>query len=223
MIDVALFRRLSYTFGVAVGLVYFAGFTAIFFVFALYLQTGLGYGALESGLAITPFAAGSAVASLFAGRVVTRIGRPLIAAGLAVVALALGATAVVVHLADGRSVGLATALPLLVAGLGSGAVISPNVTLTLAEVPVEQAGTAGGVLQTFQRIGAAIGIAVVGVLFFSRLSAAGRGRPDWTGALVAALTVCAVAVTVALLVALADVVHSRRHHVETPRHGVRGS
>jgi EmrB/QacA subfamily drug resistance transporter len=212
MVDLSLFRRLSYAFGVAVGLVYFAGFTAIFFVFALYLQSGLGYGALQSGLAITPFAAGSAVAALLAGRVVIRFGRPLVAAGLAVVAVALAVTAVVVHLSDGRSTGLLTVLPLLVAGLGSGAVISPNVTLTLSEVPVEQAGTAGGVLQTAQRIGAAVGIAVVGTVFFARVTAGG-GRPDvgvWTGALVMALSICSVAVTVALLVALADVVQHRR-------------
>ena len=215
MIDPALFRRVSYVFGVAVGLVYFAGFTAIFFVFALYLQSGLGYDALQSGLAITPFAAGSAVASLLAGRVVSRIGRPLVAGGLATVAVGLAATAVVVRVADGHSVGLATALPLLVAGLGSGAVISPNVTLTLSEVPVEQGGTAGGVLQTFQRIGSAVGIAGVGTVFFGGL--AGSTPPDWTSALVTALVVCVVAVAVALAVALADVVQSHRRDRQTPR------
>jgi EmrB/QacA subfamily drug resistance transporter len=209
MVDLRLFRRLSYAFGVAVGLVYFAGFTAIFFVLALYLQNGLKYDALAAGLAITPFAAGSAVASLLAGRVVHRIGRPLVAAGLAVVAVGLAVTAAVVSAADGRSTGLVIALPLLVAGLGSGAAISPNVTLTLSEVPVEQAGTAGGVLQTFQRIGAAVGIATVGTIFFRHVGASG-GRPDWTGALVVALLVCAAGVALAFVVAVVDVVTTRR-------------
>jgi MFS family permease len=221
MIDLTLFRRLSYAFGVAVGLVYFAGFTAIFFVFALYLQSGLGYGALESGLAITPFAAGSAIAAFAAGRVVNRFGRPLVAGGLAVVAIGLAVTAYVVHRQGGRDVGLATALPLLVAGLGSGAVISPNVTLTLSEVPVRQAGAAGGVLQTFQRIGAAVGIAAVGTIFFSRLASSaqtGHGRPDWTGSLVLAFSLCAIAVTAAMVVALADVVHGRRREAEEGHH-----
>ena len=44
--------------------------------------------------------------------------------------------------------GMWTIGPLLLAGLGSGLVISPNQTITLAQVPVEQAGAAGGVLQT---------------------------------------------------------------------------
>jgi MFS family permease len=105
------------------------------------------------------------------------------------------------------------ALPLLVAGIGSGAVIAPNVTLTLSEVPVEQAGAASGVLQTFQRIGAAVGIAVVGTVFFAHVgsgSASAGSAPDWTGALVLALSICAGAVAVAVAVALADVVHARR-------------
>ena len=52
--------------------------------------------------------------------------------------------------------GLAMVVPLLIAGIGGGLVIAPNQTLTLAEVPVEHAGTAGGLLQTSQRIGAAV-------------------------------------------------------------------
>ncbi len=74
--------------------------------------------------------------------------------------------------------GWATAAPLLVAGIGSGLVISPNVTLTLSEVPVARAGSAGGVLQTGQRIGAAAGIAATGSVFFGALAATGGDFAD---------------------------------------------
>ncbi len=50
---------------------------------------------------------------------------------------------------------------LLVAGLGGGGVISPNFTLTLAEVPPAMGGAAGGALQTGQRIGSALGAALL--------------------------------------------------------------
>jgi MFS family permease len=50
---------------------------------------------------------------------------------------------------------------LLVAGLGGGGVISPNFTLTLAEVPPSMGGAAGAVLQTGQRIGSAFGAALL--------------------------------------------------------------
>jgi len=92
------------------------------------------------------------------------------------------------------------AAPLLLAGLGSGLVITPNQTLTLAEVPVDQAGSAAGMLQTSQRIGAAAGIAGIGAIFFGAL-AAHRG---WTPALREALLAVVGFVLVALVAAVVD-------------------
>ena len=63
--------------------------------------------------------------------------------------------------------GWATAGPLLVGGLGGGMVTSPNITLTLASVPVRMAGVAGGALQTAQRIGSAIGTASLAGVFYA--------------------------------------------------------
>jgi len=56
--------------------------------------------------------------------------------------------------------------PLFLAGLGNGPVIAPNQDFVLGSVPKDQAGTAGAALITAQRIGAAIGIAVVGTALF---------------------------------------------------------
>jgi MFS family permease len=92
-----------------------------------------------------------------------------------------------------------------VAGLGSGIVISPNVTLTLADVPVPRAGTAGGLLQTGQRIGTAAGIALIGAVYFS--VSAGQ---DATRGAVWALRVAAVLVAVALLASALDLRARRR-------------
>ena len=78
---------------------------------------------------------------------------------------ALVALDVVLAEVDGSALAWALAGPLLVGRLGSGLVISPNITLTLRDVPVERAGTAGGVLQTGQRIGTAAGIALIGAVF----------------------------------------------------------
>jgi EmrB/QacA subfamily drug resistance transporter len=201
MVLLDLFRVPSYAFGAAIGLAYFAGFTAIFFVLALFLQNGSQYTALQAGLAVTPFALGSAAAAALGGRVVNRFGRPLVAAGLGVVIVGLLVTDLVLSRVSGPSVGWATALPLLVTGLGSGVVISPNITLTLSQVPVERAGSAGGVLQTGQRIGSAVGIAAVGSLFFNRLA---TSHGDWQQAVTASLRLCDVLVALALVVALAD-------------------
>ncbi|WP_344972452.1 MFS transporter [Streptosporangium fragile] len=214
VVDLSLFRRRSYALGALLAALYFAGFTAIFFVLTLYLQNGLGYSPLEAGLATTPFAAGSAVTSMLGGRIVTRLGRPLVVAGLLLVAVALAVTVLAVRLVPGEHVAWATAVPLLLAGLGSGLVISPNQTLTLSEVPVARAGSAGGVLQTGQRMGAALGIAVIGAVFFAGVASS---HGDHAAAFRHALLVTIAFVLAALTVALADVTAARRASRRTAR------
>jgi EmrB/QacA subfamily drug resistance transporter len=208
LVDLRLYRFRSYSLGMAIAALYFAGFTAIFFIFTLYLQSGLGYSALIAGLATTPFALGSAVAAAIGGRIVNRIGRPLVATGL--VAVVVGLSAIVLLLGAGPSRGQVpwlTAAPLLVAGLGGGLVVSPNLTLTLSQVPVEEAGSAGGVLQTSQRLGSAIGIAAVGSLFFSSLAAS---NGDWALAFRHGLVLCAGLIGLALIAAAIDVLAGHR-------------
>ncbi|MEV4411154.1 MFS transporter [Catellatospora sp. NPDC049609] len=207
MVDLGLFRRRSYTLGALLGLAYFGGFTAIFFIFTLYLQQGLHYTALQAGIATLPFALGSAVSASLGGRVVVRVGRALIAVGLVLVLVGLIGVEIAVELVPGRNDGFATALPLLIAGIGSGLVIAPNQTLTLAEVPVVGAGSAGGVLQTGQRIGAAVGIAVVGAVFFNSIAGSGG---DFAKAFRDGLWVTIGFVVISLVIALADVRASRR-------------
>ena len=85
LVDLMLYRRRSYSAGSAMITLYFAGFTPLFFVFTLYLQSGLQYTALAAGVAITPFALGSAVAAAIGGRKVSDVGRPLIVIGLVLV------------------------------------------------------------------------------------------------------------------------------------------
>ncbi|MBM0260455.1 MFS transporter, partial [Micromonospora sp. 4G55] len=198
LFDLRLFRLRSYTLGALIALVYFGGFTAIFFIFTLYLQNGLGYSALIAGLAITPFALGSALASTLGGRIVNRFGRPLVGIGLVVVVIGLGTVVIVLRGSPQHSVPLLTAVPLLVAGLGSGLVITPNQTLTLSQVPVPQAGSAAGMLQTGQRIGSAAGIAAVGAMFFSSLGATGG---DWGVAFRHSLLLAAGVIVLALVAA----------------------
>ncbi len=209
LVDLSLFRLRSYSFGTGLILLYFAGFTPLFFVFTLFLQVGLKYSALTAGLATMPFALGSAVSAALSGRAVSRIGRPLVALGLVLVALGLFGTFVAAGVAPKDGTGLAMVVPLLIAGIGGGLVIAPNQTLTLAEVPVEHAGTAGGLLQTSQRIGAAVGIAAVGSVFFAHI-ASSHGQ-DYADAYRAGILLAAGFVVLALVVSVVDVLVTRPH------------
>jgi hypothetical protein len=197
----------GYAAGVALGTVYFVGFSGIWLTFALFFQTGLGWSPLQSGLAVTPFALGSASAAVVAGRLVERFGRALTVLGLIGVALGLAGTAAVVLTVPTGVTGWAIAPTLLLGGIGGGFVISPNVTLTLREVPVHMAGSAGGALQTFQRFGGAIGTAALPGLFYAVLAASGH---DYPRAAAAALAVAVLGALAALVIGLVDWRRDRR-------------
>jgi EmrB/QacA subfamily drug resistance transporter len=203
VIDLGLFRKRTYALGTLLALLYFAGFTAIFFIFTLYLQNGLRYSALMAGVAITPFALGSGAAAAVGGRIVSRFGRSLVTLGLALVAAGLAGVWLAAHLVPGHDAGWATALPFLIAGLGSGLVIAPNQTLTLSEVPPSEGGSAAGVLQTGQRIGSAVGIAAVGSVFFAAVT---NTHGDWAAAFRRGMLVVIGLVLIALCTAIFDLV-----------------
>jgi EmrB/QacA subfamily drug resistance transporter len=202
----------GYPAGALIGLCYFVGFTGIWLVLALFLQRGLGYSPLHSGLSVTPFSLGSAVAAAAGGRLVSRWGRRITVAGLVLVAFGIAGTAAALVVVDGTAAGLAAALPLLVGGVGGGLVISPNITLTLQSVPTRMAGAAGGALQTGQRIGAAVGTAMLAALYYGVLS--GTGDPHT--AIGVALAGAAAVTVLALVLATADLRHDRQRRQAPP-------
>ena len=190
----------SYAAGVLFALAYFPAMAGLPLVLAIYYQDGLGYTALQSGLGVTAYALGSAVGAPLAGRVVTRIGRPLLLVGLA--SFAVGAITLAV-LAGHGAAALAPALFLM--GAGSGAIITPNQALTLMQVDPVAGSTAGGVLQTAQRIGIAIGQAAIGATFFAALARGGYAHALRVGA-GAALGFLAIATAISV----DDLVRTRR-------------
>ncbi|GAB3486129.1 MFS transporter [Amycolatopsis cihanbeyliensis] len=199
LLDPRLFTRTpGYATGASLGAMYFCGFAGIWLVFALFFQQGLGYSPLESGLAVTPFAVGSAASAAVAGRLVARWRRRLTVTGLALVGIGLATVALIVLLVPADSEGAAVALPLLVAGIGGGMVISPNTTLTLERVPPELAGVAGGALQTGQRIGTAIGTAVLASVFHA-VAAEGRFPAALSAAMLCAVAFVGCAFVLAVL------------------------
>jgi EmrB/QacA subfamily drug resistance transporter len=213
LLDPRLARTAGYAPGLAIGLVYFVGYTGIWLVLALFFQDGLGYSPLRSGLAVTPFALGVAASAVLAGRLVGRLGRWLTVSGLATTVVGLAATALVLRHVGGDRAAWAAAGPLLLGGLGGGMVTSPNVTLTLASVPVRMAGVAGGALQTAQRIGSAIGTALLASVFYRVLTGSGHAYP----AAVSDTLLCASGITLlALLLAIAELWHRRPHRRDQP-------
>jgi EmrB/QacA subfamily drug resistance transporter len=181
LVELRLFRSRSFTSGLVLSLFYFAGVPSFFFVFSITLQIGLGYSALHAGLTTLPFAVGSFIGSVLSTRVVPRLGRYTIHAGTAMITLGMAGVIFTIHQAgtDLRSIELTPAL--LVCGLGMGTVIAPLATVVVAAVAPRDAGSASGVLSTVQQTGGAIGVAIVGVIFFGLVGS----RADTVSATVA--------------------------------------
>lgn len=204
LLDVALLRGTpGYANGLAIGTIYFTGFTGIFLVISVALQQQFDLSPLTAGLLVTPFAAGSALAAPVAGRLVARIGRKVTVAALVVM---LSGTVLLIAMVPDGSSGrwMLFSGALLIAGLGGGAVISPNFTLTLEHVPTRMAGAAGGALQTGQRIGTAIGTALLMSVYQNALD---RGVSAQL-AMRLSLALAVGLLTVALVLAVRDLVRS---------------
>jgi EmrB/QacA subfamily drug resistance transporter len=184
LLDLRLFRVPSFVTGVAFAVVFFCSNTGIPLVLSLYYQQGLGFAALQSGLGVSALAIGSVVAAPLAGRLVSRIGRPLVIGAVILFFLATISIDLVIHsspdLTNPLDVILRLAVPLFLLGIAGGAIVTPNQTLSLMDVDPKIGGSAGGVLQTAQRVGSATGQTVLGTLFFvmiAGVSTASIGHP----------------------------------------------
>ncbi|MDR9396745.1 MFS transporter [Pontimonas sp.] len=173
IIDFTLFQVSSFRNGVAISSFYFAALPATFIAQTLWLQNGLGFSPVVAGMVTIPFALLSALSSWRSGLVVHRYGRILVVGGLILVITGFGSTLVLGYLVPNEWMAWAVAASMAVAGLGGGAVISPNQTLMLEDIPVREGGLAGSIAQLGQRIGTAIGLAGVLSALFYGVSQAG--------------------------------------------------
>ncbi|WP_375432622.1 MFS transporter [uncultured Friedmanniella sp.] len=173
-----LFQHPAFTGGVVLALVYFAAFTSIFFTISLLWQSGLGHTALQSGVVSIPFAIGSIVASSQSNRLSRKLGRNVLVIGTVLVVVGLAWMWLLLTQTDAANLTHWDLLvPLLLAGLGNGAFIAPNADFIIATVDRPDAGAASGVVSTMQRVGSAVGIAIIGSVLFGSLTVRGPG-PD---------------------------------------------
>jgi DHA2 family multidrug resistance protein len=124
----------------------------------LFLQTLLGYSAMDSGLAVSPRGLGAMLAMLVVGMLVNRFdNRILLAFGLGV----FGVTSLVFsHINLGISMS-AVALPNFLNGFGGGFVFVPLTTLAMGRLRKQEVGNAAGIYNLVRNIGGSIGIAAL--------------------------------------------------------------
>ncbi|HZU77073.1 MAG TPA: MFS transporter, partial [Dehalococcoidia bacterium] len=170
LVQLSLFSIHSFRLGVPMSAVFIAGIPAFFFTFSLAVQVGLGWSALHAGLTSVPWSIGSAVMSAISVRFAPKLGRYTITIGSALLVLGILGVMLTVHILGVNLNSWALIPAYVISGCGLGFVVAPLLNIILAGVPGRDAGSASGVLTTFQQLGGAIGVAVVGVVFFGLLS-----------------------------------------------------
>ena len=166
LVDLSVLADRAVSAGLIATGLFYAAMASFFVVLALYLQEGRGLSALGSGAVFTVVGAGYLAASIAGPAMTSRLGRQWPALGGVVMAAGYLALA----LTSGPSGStLPLLLPLLVAGIGMGMLTAPLTGIVLAQVAPRQAGTVSGLQATIVQLGNSIGVAVIGVVFFSAL------------------------------------------------------
>jgi EmrB/QacA subfamily drug resistance transporter len=174
LVTPTVFTHRGYSGGLLVLTLFFAGMIGSSLALTLFLQIGQGYSAIHAGLTFIPLSLGVAIAApLSAGLLMPRVGGrlPIQAGG----AVSLAGYGLLIATVDGTThVSSWNILPgLVLVGLGMGLFIAPLFDTILAAVTDRETGSASGVLNALQQLAGAIGVAVLGTVFFSAVAHAG--------------------------------------------------
>ncbi|MGH1412940.1 MAG: MFS transporter [Pelagimonas sp.] len=183
-LPVSLVKDGPFVGGLIIVTLFFAGIAGVILLLSVFLQSGFGFTPAEAGIALAPHPASAMIVSLMTGR----LGAKFLKLRVFVGALALLAGMIwlqsIAGQADANLQGTDVLVPLLFVGAGMGASTVALFQSILSRVAGPDAGAGSGVLQAFQQVGIALGIAIIGQIFFAGLGA----NPDHTSFSAAAKT-----------------------------------
>jgi EmrB/QacA subfamily drug resistance transporter len=203
MLDLSLFRIGSFAGANTVALLVSLGMFGVFFFVSLYVQNILGYSPTRAGAIFLPMTILIILIAPIAGKASDRIGGRWLMGG--------GMTLLSISLLFYQRVGLHstfwTLLPaMILGGVGMALTMSPMTSVAMASVPIDKAGVGSGVLNSFRQVGGSMGIAVMGAILASYLTAAPAtelARQQFVDGLHAALLVSACITFAGAVVAVA--------------------
>jgi EmrB/QacA subfamily drug resistance transporter len=194
LIPPTVLRLKAMRIGLLLAMAFFTTFGGFMFVFALATQGEAGMSPLQGGLSLLPMAVGFLITSIYGPRLQARYGAGLIVRGWLIQAVGYAVLA---------AVGLALwpdvtpwtlALPMLIAGFGSGLVMVPLMGVVVGQVPPARAGLGSGILLTSQQTCLALGAATVGTAYLS-LSGTSWGQGGSLAAVALAITAISLLMT----------------------------
>lgn len=199
LLELRFFRSHPFTGASLIAVLAFIVLGGFLFVITLYLQQVRGESPLRAGLSLLPAMLVMAVAAPVAGQVTGRYGArvPFVASG----ALIAAGMAMLLGLAPGTSYAWIL-VALAVTGAGLGLVNPPITNIGVSGMPPEQAGVASAVISATRQVGSVLGVAVMGDLVTTGVSA-GQARGETHAVALSAATHGAWAVALACGVLIA--------------------
>lgn len=167
LLPMRLFADRGYSAGLVTQMCCSAAMVGLFLVLAVYVQTGLQFTPWQSGLTLLPYSVGSFIGTSLSVPLGGKLGKILTVTGALLMAAGSWWTTLIAANQGTQLQWTSFAAPLVVAGAGLGLIVVPLVDIALATVPLRDAGAASGALSTIQQIGSALGVAVIGLVFFA--------------------------------------------------------
>src|SRR3954470_17593403 len=216
MLDLGLFRNGTFAGANIVAILVTLAMCGIFVFFPIYMQTFGGWSPIQAGAALLPWTLLIVIFAPIAGKLSDRVGsRWLMSGGMTVVAVCcLLLSTVTLHSSFWHM------LPaFILGGLGMSFVMTPMSAAAMGAAPVDKAGVASGVVNTFRQVGVALGIGIMGAIITNRAAAAAADGATPSQAFVHGLTFgMRVSAVICLGAAVAAATLVRRYrHAEASR------
>jgi EmrB/QacA subfamily drug resistance transporter len=166
LIEPGLLANRTYTSGLLVGFAFFGAFGGLALCVSLFAQLGEGFSPIHAGLTLMAMVVG-----MFAGMgagfsLVGRLGRHLLHLGVAIVGA--GTVVLALTVTGARTASTLDLAPgLFLIGAGAGISMGQLFDFILAGVGMDEVGSATGVVEAMQQLASAVGVAVLGTIFFS--------------------------------------------------------
>jgi EmrB/QacA subfamily drug resistance transporter len=209
LLPLSLFGNRGFSAGLVTQASFQGAMNAFTVAWIIYMQATLGFDAFAVGLIMLPFSLGAFIGVGAAIPLASRVGKPIVTLGALIQAGGIAWAVVIMNDRGAALTGWDVVVPLTLTGVGLGLLVVPLIDIALANVPLRDAGAASGTYGTFQQIGAAIGVAVAGTVFFGQVGT-DFSQPNVMAALTAA---SGIAIGGYLLAALASLLLPKRADV----------
>jgi EmrB/QacA subfamily drug resistance transporter len=171
LVELGVFGKRSYVSGTVFVLVFFGTVVGFSLAVGMLLQIGLGYTPIHASLTTAVWAVGAFLGTGVSAGLAPRLGRTVLHVALVLMAAGLGGVYLVLTHTHTALSGWLLAGPLLAFGIGMGMIFLPLYDIIVADIADHEVGSAAGVLEAVQQLGASLGVAVLGTIFFGLIGA----------------------------------------------------